>query len=514
MLLQRKLAVGQVDDPLEHEADRVADQVMRLPANPTLALTAAPQMKRMAGSHLGPAAAPPIVHDVLRSPGQPLDAATRSAMEPRFGYDFSRVRVHSGAAAQRSAQDVSAHAYTVRHNIVFGGGRFQPGTHEGRRLLAHELTHVIQQSRSAGNVPQLQRDGPEPGSAAAKLETAKDNLKAKYGLKDIAERGGVAWTESQLKRIDATFSKMSSEEQKRLQGVTLVLVDKFPSKKLKGKTFPITGTTFGTFQVELTSVGVRQTVLHEAGHLIHHTAIANAEKLIDRSQFKADLETARGVLNDSSKQRFRVSADEKHIFNQFTTLLAAAEAFELSGDEDRAANRASLEEAELSLMSLLPFLSSPDAQALSAHADKLRAFVAALLLWSDEREKVVGPVKRLDEFVSIVKTHRLARQSFPAFTSYAEANWPDKPAEFFAEAYDSWRKNPADMRRTGRALFEWFEKGGHLGPNLPPPRQPIQIPIPKRIPVLHENAPVIEELLLEAGETFLPVIEGGRNLIP
>jgi hypothetical protein len=136
------------------------------------------------------------------------------------------------------------------------------------------------------------------------------------------------------------------------------------------------------------------------------------------------------------------------------------------------------------------------------------------LLWSDEREKVVGPVKRLDEFVSIVKKHRLARRSFPAFTSYAEANWPDKPSEFFAEAYDSWRKNPADMKKKGRALFDWFEKGGHLGPKVPPPRKPIKIPIPKRIPVLHEDAPVIEELLLEAGETFLPVIEGGVNLIP
>jgi len=432
-------------------------------------------------------------------------------VEPRFGHDFSKVRVHSGAAAKRSARDVSAQAYTVGHNIVFGAGRFEPGTHEGRRLLGHELTHVLQQSRSAGNVPPLQRDGPKPGSTAAKLETAKNELKAKYGLKDISEQGGVAWTESQLKRINAAFSRMSPEEQKRLQGVTLVLTGKFPSKKLKGKTFSIAGKTYGTYRVELTPVGVKKTVLHEAGHLIHNTAIANAEKIFERSQFKADLEAARRVLNESSKQRFRVRADQRHIIDQFDAVIAAAAAFERSGDDDLAANRAALEQAE---MNLPWFGSDPDAQALSAHADKLRAFVAALLLWSDEREKVVGPVKRLDEFVSIVKKHRLARRSFPAFTSYAEANWPDKPSEFFAEAYDSWRNNPADMKKKGRALFDWFEKGGHLGPKVPPPRKPIKIPIPKRIPVLHENAPVIEELLLEAGETFLPVIEGGVNLIP
>jgi hypothetical protein len=67
-------------------------------------------------------------------------------MEQRFDYDFSRVRVHTGAAAEQSAQDVNAHAYTVGHNIVFGSGRFAPRTRGGQRLLAHELTHVVQQS--------------------------------------------------------------------------------------------------------------------------------------------------------------------------------------------------------------------------------------------------------------------------------------------------------------------------------------------------------------------------------
>src|SRR5262249_14872045 len=89
--------------------------------------------------------APASVHEVLRSPGQPLDAATRGFMEPRFGQDFSSVRVHTDAAAAQSARDVNAHAYTLGHNVVFGTGAFAPGTHEGQRLIAHELTHVVQQ---------------------------------------------------------------------------------------------------------------------------------------------------------------------------------------------------------------------------------------------------------------------------------------------------------------------------------------------------------------------------------
>jgi len=88
---------------------------------------------------------PPIVHEVLRSPGQPLDAATRAYMEPRFGYDFSQVRVHTDARADESARAVDALAYTVGKDVVFLEGQYAPNTSNGRRLLAHELTHTVQQ---------------------------------------------------------------------------------------------------------------------------------------------------------------------------------------------------------------------------------------------------------------------------------------------------------------------------------------------------------------------------------
>jgi hypothetical protein len=88
---------------------------------------------------------PPIVHDVLRSPGQPLDANTRAFFEPRFGHDFSHVRVHTDAKAAESAQAVNALAYTVGHDVVFGASQYAPNSTLQRKLLAHELTHVIQQ---------------------------------------------------------------------------------------------------------------------------------------------------------------------------------------------------------------------------------------------------------------------------------------------------------------------------------------------------------------------------------
>ena len=97
----------------------------------------------------GPAvhpSAPALVREVVGSPGQPLDSETRSDMEPRFGYDFSGVRVHTDESAAESARAVSAKAYTAGSHVVFGAGQHAPGSSTGQRLMAHELTHVVQQA--------------------------------------------------------------------------------------------------------------------------------------------------------------------------------------------------------------------------------------------------------------------------------------------------------------------------------------------------------------------------------
>lgn len=94
--------------------------------------------------------APSVVHEVLNSPGQPLDVATRSFFEPRFHHDFSRVRVHTDALAAESARAVGAQAYTVGTDLAFAVGQFAPETSAGRRLLAHELAHTMQQNSAFG----------------------------------------------------------------------------------------------------------------------------------------------------------------------------------------------------------------------------------------------------------------------------------------------------------------------------------------------------------------------------
>ena len=139
-MIQTKLKINEPGDIYEQEADRVADAVMRMPAHPGVT-SALLRIQRYTGHPTGQADIEPASVDrVLSDSGRPLEPALRQDMEQRFGHDFSRVRVHSGVAAEQSARDVSAHAYTVGRNIVFGAGQFAPGSHEGRRLILECLS--------------------------------------------------------------------------------------------------------------------------------------------------------------------------------------------------------------------------------------------------------------------------------------------------------------------------------------------------------------------------------------
>ena len=147
-ILQPKLAIGSVDDPLEHEADRIADHVMRMP-KPDLPIGASPERLQMKPASLANAVvgeAPAEVHEALRSGGRPLDSATRAYFEPRYGHSFADVRIHDDSLASRSAEALGARAYAVGRDIVFGATEYRPGSKRGDRLLAHELAHVVQQS--------------------------------------------------------------------------------------------------------------------------------------------------------------------------------------------------------------------------------------------------------------------------------------------------------------------------------------------------------------------------------
>jgi len=351
--IQTKLAINKPGDEYEQEADRVAEQVMSMP-DPRL------QRARTSGEHcpkcqtekqsqrrgllqtqhvgsgdLEQTVVPPAVHEVLRSPGQPLDPVTRGFMEPRFGHDFSRVRVHSGAAAEQSARDVNANAYTVGHRIVFGSGGFTSAMQPERRLLAHELTHVLQQTGPLMHAPSapdpdiLQRDSKvaDPKKKKdPKVEAAKKMLQDKFGIREFTQEEGVPWTESQLRKLDAAFAKMSPEEQGYLKSVTLQRVKKIDrpqDMERMDSTIIIVAETSAN-EMKFTAKGFdKNTPIHEAGHLIRfkqlHEITTNSKAGIQEQALEKNIEWPDAMQAD------------------VRALLKAATALRDSDDEQRSA---------------------------------------------------------------------------------------------------------------------------------------------------------------------------------
>jgi hypothetical protein len=192
--LQAKLQVGAVDDPLEREADAVADQVMRAPVQVSRKCAECddekkPVQRKAAGAPMpGGGAAPPIVSQALSAAGRPLDAPLGAYISQRFGRDFSGVRIHTDSQAQASAEAVGAAAYTVGQHLVFGAGRYDPGSDAGRRLIAHELAHTVQQGGASDS---LRRDPPDTPDAPLKEAKKEDATTAVTGgLKTVADAAG------------------------------------------------------------------------------------------------------------------------------------------------------------------------------------------------------------------------------------------------------------------------------------------------------------------------------------
>jgi hypothetical protein len=222
--LQAKLAISLPGDAYEQEADRVADQVMRMPDRTSpITVGVLPQISRlqrkcgeceeeeirrqpmMEEGKKGeeeetlqakevPGQAPEVTPDVqtrisaLRGGGQPLPTSVRAFFEPRFGHDFSQVRVHTDAQAATTARAVNAQAYTIGRDMVFGAGHYAPETESGRRLLAHELTHIVQQqgdgTPSAAHTNSLGTGGVMQRAISPELDQIESYLS--YGIFDWA----------------------------------------------------------------------------------------------------------------------------------------------------------------------------------------------------------------------------------------------------------------------------------------------------------------------------------------
>jgi hypothetical protein len=256
--LQPKLKVNAPGDQYEQEAERVADQVMRMPEariqrkcacgeksgggceeckNDVVPKAVTRRVQRAAEGSKSPGAAPPIVQNVLNTPGQALDTSARAFFEPRFGRDLTAVRVHTDSEAADSASAVNARAYTVGSHIAFASGHFDSNTSDGRKLLAHELAHVVQQQSVLSHGSTVYRQtapDPVPGSSSGltilnwpdvlpraarrtdKDPTRDENIKVQLGSKESKTDDSVAgpfdktgvdkvWVKGQKKPVERPY---------------------------------------------------------------------------------------------------------------------------------------------------------------------------------------------------------------------------------------------------------------------------------------------------------------------
>ena len=213
---QPKLSVNRPGDVFEQEADRVADTVMRMDAAGHLSAGNSPprvqrkcakceeekmvqrkcaecdeeeKVQRKESLSVAPHAGAEIVDGAetaqaaVASGGSPLPRDVRSYFEPRFGHDFSEVRVHTGGAAANAARAISARAYTLGSDIAFASGEFAPASTEGRRLLAHELVHVMQQDARVSEIRRQLDDEPE-----LELERKKPKTLDEARMEHLVER--------------------------------------------------------------------------------------------------------------------------------------------------------------------------------------------------------------------------------------------------------------------------------------------------------------------------------------
>ncbi len=383
--IQPKLAISQPDDSYEREADKVADRIMRMPEPSISSVAISPAYvrqqravsplerdadqvaDRVMRSHGGAPISSPCscsegeemceeckqkqqvaiarkaestpdvkevsstVHEVVRSPGQPLDSATRSFFEPRFGRDLSDVRVHTSAEAAQSARSIEALAYSAGNHIVFGSQQYQPSTSHGKHLLAHELAHVIQEENarvSSVSSGSLHRKVAVDPSKFAGANAANDRASFKTMIANelIAVTGMNLAFSGDVLRDSGTQAVGGSATARQVLNMALndqntVWFD--PSPQLGAQDNPGRGIEIGIAQpaVRLKALRLGIVIIHELAH--HYAAQlkpsgydARMQQLLKDAQSgkqltPAEAEQLRWYTNPSGDENIAVATENK-----------------------------------------------------------------------------------------------------------------------------------------------------------------------------------------------------------
>jgi hypothetical protein len=280
--IQAKLKVGQSGDVYEHEADRVADAVMRMPG-PRVQIQL--EEEEFLRTKKREDTTPEVTHDhesrihTLQGGGYPLAEHVRTFFEPRFGYDFSQVRIHTDGGSAETVRAVNARAFTIGRDVVFGAGQYTPGTSNGQRLLAHELTHVVQQ-RQFGGIALISRKDAKTEKTEAEKKKEAEQLKVK------------------LDRIERTYQRMIKNARKKGYKVAADNLERF----LKG---------IG---------GVKKIPVN---WLRGFSAVTDADR-VNQKRFEKSLTEKAYKLKDEKSEAFHDYGDRKLTASSFTELYYAS----------------------------------------------------------------------------------------------------------------------------------------------------------------------------------------------
>lgn len=423
--IQTKLTVNKPGDEYEQEADHVSQQVMgmsevrsgacacggecpRCQTQPPRQGYERLHTKRAQASAAEETSTSPGVREVLRSPGQPLDPATRAFMESRFRHEFSHVRVHTDERAADSARALNARAYTVGHDVAFASGQYAPQTSEGRRLLAHELTHTVQQSTS---FIRLQR-----------TPDAKDDLQKVYGI--TIEKGDKDWKEDEVRVLQATLGRLGPNK-----GIV---------KGYKFVRWSNTGARIKNDPTYIKPAGTsNENCLQEYAPAQGIFRIAAYDACFSSAEARPGTDVTHGIDTGQFRLLHEIGHAAEHAEHR-QALLAK-----------EAADRA-LKDAQSKYK-------KPEEQ--KAHQTELTQLADAVRAANDAIQDTNG--RAFNEFKKLMKGKKImdtVNTSTDDPAKYTDADY----AEAFAEMFAAYTVDPSFVKKEYPAVYEWMQKNKYL----------------------------------------------------
>ncbi|MFK7771552.1 MAG: DUF4157 domain-containing protein [Saprospiraceae bacterium] len=342
--VQPKLKIGSDNDQFEQEAEKKSDLAANEKSVSQKSSGSFSQPKIQTKSNTSHGVALPFNFQnqlqKTEGQGQQLPADSLKNMNTSFGKDFSNVKIHTNSSSEQLNQSIQAKAFTHKNNIYFNEGNFKPNTKSGKKLLAHELTHVVHQQFSS---PQIQRDPDAEAKkkAAAEIAKEKETIISTYKLKGIV-KGDKSWTLEEINQLKEALEFLPDEDKIMIEGVEFKrmvslsgsAVGQFEAKQsVVGETV----TNDKTIQLENGAFGINSTetnliIVHEVGH-----AVASFERR--EAVFEQNIATAEN--NKLEHEAKDIVTDKKPIYDDFDKSRLAYDAllkaYEASTDKTKKA---------------------------------------------------------------------------------------------------------------------------------------------------------------------------------